>query len=57
MAIGSSMRESMPEVVGIGSFITRMALGTYGREVTSGLGLRWKTCASSKIIWGVNGAI
>ena len=28
------------EVVGIGSFITRVALGTYGREDMCGLGLR-----------------
>ena len=43
MAIVSSMRESMLEVVGIGSFIIRVAVNTSRKGVTFGLGLRWKT--------------
>ena len=33
----------MPEVAGIGSFITRVAVSTSQKGVTFGLGLRWKT--------------
>ena len=40
MATVSSMRESMPEVVGIGSFITRVALGISGNEDMYGQALR-----------------